>query len=205
METSIRIVLLGAALAALQPAMAFGHCDALDGPVVKAARVALDSRDVSKVLPWVTPEREAEVRDAFERALKVRDLGRDAHMLADTWFFETLVRLHRAGEGAPFDGLQPAGRIEPLVATVDQTLEVGAVDHLLASVTSHVTGGVRERFERAREAKAHAEENVEAGRRFVATYVEYLHYVEGIHRAAMGARADHAAEAGATAGHAHPQ
>jgi hypothetical protein len=198
------IVLLSGLLVTLQPAIASAHCDALDGPVVKSARVALDSRDVTKVLPWVAPDREPEVRAAFERALRVRQGGGDAQALADTWFYETVVRIHRAGEGAPFDGLKPAGHIEPLVAAVDQTLERGTVDELLAKVTAHVSSSVRERFERTREAQAHARDSVDAGRRFVAAYVDYVHHVEAVHRAASGISAEHEAVTAAAAGHQHP-
>lgn len=194
---------LGLAVVAA-PGIALAHCDALDGPVVKAARAALDARSVTPVLPWVSPEREPEVRAAFDRTLQVRHLGGEAQALADTWFFETIVRIHRAGEGAPFDGLKPAGHIEPLVAAIDATLDTGEVEDLVAKVAAHVSGGVRERFLRAREAKVHVGDSVEAGRRFVAAYVHYQHYVEGLHRAANGAAAEHEGAAGTAAGHQRP-
>jgi hypothetical protein len=182
-----RILILGAAVALLQPAVALAHCDALDGPVVQAARTALEGRNVTPVLRWVLPEREAEIRDAFDRTLRVRSLGAEAQKLADTWFFETLVRVHRAGEGEPFTGLKPAGETEPFVALVDATLEQGSLTDLMPKVNAHVARGVTERFERARALKGHADDSVEAARKYVAAYVDYLHHVEGIHRAAEGA------------------
>lgn len=201
MRRTLGTVMCVAVVGLLAPAVARAHCDAMDGPVVKAARAALESRDVAGVLPWVHADREPEVRAAFDRALEVRKVGGPARELADTWFFETLVRIHRAGEGAAFDGLKPAGQIEPLIAAVDQTLEAGALDPLLNKVTTHVGESVRTRYDRAREAKAHAGESVEAGRRFVAAYVEYMHHVEGLHLAAMGPAARHAAEPAAPHGH----
>lgn len=186
MMRTAKVLAAAALLMLVQPAMAFAHCDAVDGPVVRAARAALAARDVTPVLRWVQPEREAEIKAAFTRTLDVRTLGGGAEALADTWFFETVVRIHRAGEGAPFDGLKPAGQIEPILSMADGTLEAGSVDTLLGRVTAHVSRGVTERFERARAAKAHANESVDAGRRYVAAYVEYLHYVEGLHRAAAG-------------------
>lgn len=191
MKTKLGMTLVLGLVVFLQPVIAFAHCDALDGPVVQAARAALAAGDVSKVLRWVEPAREAEVKAAFTRTLQVRKLGGDAQALADTWFFETLVRIHRAGEGAGFDGLKPAGHIEPVIAMVDGTLDKGAIDPLLSAVTNHVKKGLVERFERARGAKAHADESVEAGRRYVAAYVEYMHYVEGLHRAASAAGGPH--------------
>jgi hypothetical protein len=183
MKRVARILALSAMSLLLLPGMALAHCDALDGPVVKAARTALAARDVTPVLRWVPADREAEISAAFTRTLAVRALGQPAQELADTWFFETLVRIHRAGEGAPYDGLKPAGQIEPVLVMGDGALDSGSatelVDHLMAGLRTELT----ERFQRARDAKARANDSVEAGRRYVAAYVEYLHYLEALHNA----------------------
>jgi uncharacterized protein DUF6448 len=194
------LAFMAAAAIALQPATALAHCDAMDGPVVQAAQAALDKNDVGLVLRWVPPDQEAAIRGAFARTMAVRALGGDAGALADTWFFETLVRIHRAGEGAPFDGLKPAGHIEPFMLSVDRSLETGSVDTVLADVTTDVTRGVRERFVHAREARAKADQTVEAGRAYVAAYVDYLHYVEALHQA--GAKASEHQETAAARPHA---
>ena len=85
------------------------HCDTLDGPVVKAALKALETGNINYILPWAPQEAENEIKSAFDKALVVRKTGKEAQEMADYWFFETVVRLHRAGEGAPFTGLKPAG------------------------------------------------------------------------------------------------
>src|SRR5512141_466404 len=127
MLRTIAIVLMTVAALALQPPPALAHCDAMDGPVVQAAQAALAKNDVGLVLRWVPSDQEAAIRAAFARTVAVRALGTDARTLADTWFFETLVRVHRAGEGAPFDGLKPAGHIEPFMVNVDRSLETGSM------------------------------------------------------------------------------
>jgi hemerythrin-like domain-containing protein len=164
------------------PAVSFSHCDTMDGPVVKDARIALDRGDLTPVLKWVKPEGEAEVRAALARTLAVRKLGGEAEDLADTWFFETLVRVHRAGEGAPYTGLKPAGTpLEPPVAAADRAIEAASADALVAMLTDAVADGIRERFARVIESARHAEESVEAGREFVEAYVIFIHYVERLH------------------------
>jgi hypothetical protein len=75
------------------PMRAYAHCDGLDGPVVKAAKAALEHSDVSLVLIWVRQEYEPEVRTAFQRTSAVRGLSPEATELADMYFFETVVRL----------------------------------------------------------------------------------------------------------------
>ena len=202
-RTMLKVALQAGLAVVVSCGLAYAHCDALDGPVVKAARAALDSRDVTKVLPWVAAAGEAEVRAAFDRALEVRALGAEARALADTWFFETVVRIHRAGEGAAFEGLKPAGHIDPFLVAVDETLETGVADDLLAKVTALVGSGLRERFLHAREARTHAGESVDAGRRFVAAYVDYVHYAEAIHQAALGTNRPRHGEP--ATGHQHPQ
>jgi len=181
------------------------HCDTLDGPVVKDAKVALDKGDVKPVLKWVPKSSEEEIEAAFKKTLAVRSKGAEAQELADRYFFETLVRVHRAGEGAPFTGLKPAGTApEPAVQAADKALESGSVDALVDLVARDVADGIRRRFARTVEKKKHAEHNVEAGREYVAAYVDYVHYVEGIHAAATSVHHHGEAEVeGAKSAHEH--
>lgn len=183
-----------ALLALALPGLALAHCDTLDGPVVADARLALGQGEVTPVLKWVKAGDEPEIRDAFARAVAVRKLGPEAQQLADTFFFETLVRVHRAGEGAPFTGLKPAGSVEPPIAAADQALADGSVDPLAQKIAEHAAAGVHERFARALAAKKDAGESVAAGREYVEAYVTYVHYVEGVVQA-VHADAHHGEEA----------
>ncbi len=168
---------------------AFAHCDTLDGPVIQDARIALEKGDVTPVLKWVKKEVEPEIRDEFNKALIERKTNKES---ADMKFFETLVRVHRAGEGAPYTGVKPAGAVEPAVAKADKAMEEGSIDKLAEKIGNVVASGIKERFAEVMEAKKHMNESVEAGRKYVAAYVEYVHYVEGIHNLATGGSAhDH--------------
>jgi hypothetical protein len=179
------------ALILAAPSPGWAHCDTLDGPVVSEARIALESGDVTPLLKWVRASDEGVIRSAFELARSVRTLGPEARELADTYFFETLVRIHRAGEGAPFAGLKPAGNVDPSIALADNALETGTVEQLSSALVKHVAEGVRERYERTAIAKKHAGDSVDAGRAFVAAYVEFTHYVEGLHQAATRTASHH--------------
>jgi hypothetical protein len=167
------------------PRLAAGHCDTMDGPVVMDAKAALEKRDLTPALKWIKSERETELKTAFAQTLTVRTLGPDARKLADHYFFETLVRLHRQGEGAPYAGLKPAGaKVDPGIEAADQALESGNVSALIKTVTDEVAAGIRKRFTLAMEKKRHAGHNVEAGRDYVAAYVDFVHYVEELHTTA---------------------
>jgi hypothetical protein len=157
------------------------HCDTLDGPVVATARASLEKGDATPVLKWVKKENEKEIQELFNKTLIVRKQGKEAKELADQFFFETLVRIHRAGEGAPYTGLKAAGSVEPSVAAADKALDSGSVDDLVKLVTEAAAKGIRERFAQTVETRKHSEHTVDAGRKFVQAYVEFTHYVERLH------------------------
>lgn len=179
-------------LLALTTGSASAHCDTLDGPVVQDAKLALRRGDVTPVLKWVTKEQEPEVRSVFQKTLIVRDKGLEARELADMYFFGTLVRLHRASEGAPYTGLQPAGAEEPAVAAADAALEKGSGEALASGIAAKVAAGIWERFGRTLELRKRAEESVAAGRAYVGSYVGFIHYVERLHQDAEGHAVHHA-------------
>ncbi len=205
-QRSNALGLAGFFLILVSPAAGSAHCDSLDGPVVADARKALEKGDAGPVLKWVKKEREEEVRGAFQKSLAVRGLGPQARELADLYFFETVVRIHRAGEGFPYTGLKPAGSgRSPAVGGSDEALEKGSVDPLVQMVTAEVAKGLRERFRRAGGAKARSEESIDAGRRYVEAYVEFVHFVEGILRSVAGEPA-HGEPTSPAEGHeAHPR
>ncbi len=167
------------------------HCDTLNGPVVKDARIALEKGDIKPVLKWVRKEDEKEVRVAFQKTLAVRSKGAEAKELADMYFFETLVRVHRAGEGAPYTGLKPGESVDPAVALADKALESGSVDKLVDVLTKAMANSIRERFQLASETQKHADDSVVAGRKFVKAYVIFTHYVEGLHTIIKGSGGHH--------------
>lgn len=189
-------------LALLAPAGAVAHCDTLDGPVVATARAALEKGDVTSLLKWVRPDVEGEIQATFQKTLAVRKQGPEARELADMYFFETLVRIHRAGEGAPYTGLKPGAAIDPAVALADKALDSGSVDKLVDVLTNAMAKGIRERFAEAREKQKHADSSVAAGREFVESYVVFTHYVEGLH-GLLTAGAQHGEAKPAGGGHGH--
>jgi len=190
LTVAFSIIMMGAGLV-------FAHCDTMDGPIIKTAQKALETGDVNLVLMWIQKKDEAELKEAFQKAREVRKLNPAAKKLADMYFLETFVRLHRAGEGAPYTGIKPAGsELEPAVEGADKALESGSVDDLLKLMTEAVVHGIREHFERTMALKKHAGQSVEAGREFAEAYVKYVHYVERIYNEASAKTAHHGEPSG---------
>ena len=145
--------------------------------MVKAAQKALTAGNVNLVLIWVQKGDEAELRSAFEQTMNVRKLSGEAKALADRYFFETVVRLHRAGEGAPYTGLKLAGRdLGPAIPPADKALEDGSAEPLFKLLLGAVQTRVGKQFNATLGKKKFDPNDLEAGRAYVKAYVEFVHY-----------------------------
>jgi hypothetical protein len=188
--------LIAAALLLTVPLATRAHCDTLDGPVVKTARAALDANDVAPVLAWVKAPDEGPIRAAFADAVAARARSPGQREASERRFLETLVRVHRAGEGAPFTGLKPAGEGVPqAVRMADRAVETGDASALEEALVGAVRRGVRDRFAELA-GREQPGKDVAAGRRWVEAYVEYVHFVEALDAVAHRAGGSHHAEAG---------
>jgi hypothetical protein len=185
-------VLLSMLMLAVLPSTAMAHCDSMDGPVVKDAQRALDDRNLDPVLKWVREVDEEPVRRAFEMALAVRGEGETAKRVADQYFFETLVRIHRASEAEGFTGIKPAGSVDPAIAAADRALSDGNIEPLADKFAAAVRDAIKKRFAEAHRKRQVAETSVEQGRAYVETYVEFTHFVESVdHLVVNGASHKH--------------
>ncbi|MFB3818326.1 MAG: DUF6448 family protein [Candidatus Methylomirabilales bacterium] len=186
---ALGVLMLGVVLA---PQAALAHCDAIDGPVATAAVRALDAKNVNLVLPFAPAEAEEEITAAYEQALVVRAKGPEAKALADRYFMETVVRLHRAGEKAAYTGLKPAGRdFGPAIPAAEKALASGELKPLVELLAHQVEHGLAEQFEHARHAGHGAVEpkskaDVPAARKRVSAELGFVGYAEGIYQATKG-------------------
>jgi hypothetical protein len=190
MKKLIVLVVMLAGLA-LAPQAALAHCDSIDGPVATAAIKALDAGNVRLVLPYAPAEAEAEITAAYEEALVVRAKGPEAKALADRYFMETVVRLHRAGEKAAYTGLKPANLdFGPAIPAAEKALASGELEPLLHLVGHQVEHGIQERFEHVLHAPAvkapATSADVAAARARVSAELGFVGYVEGLYQATKG-------------------
>jgi hypothetical protein len=99
-------------------------------------------RAMSQSCPRSYPEDgEAEVRAAFASVMPVRVIDDKARAVADRLFFETGRAVHRAGEGAPYTGLKPAGTpVSRVIPIAEDAVGTGSAERLIA----YLSGVLRE-------------------------------------------------------------
>ena len=157
------------------------HCDSYDGPLIKDALKALETNNVSLVLKWIEPADEKEITDLFNKTYALKTGDQEIYSIVEKHFLETLVRLHREGEGQPFTGLKPAGSASPIVVMADQALADHDIDELLGKLDNHINSVIREKYNKVEKLGKIKETDTQTGREFVAAYVDYAHTLEAIH------------------------
>jgi hypothetical protein len=171
-----------------QPIPAQAHCDSINGPVATAARQALAAANVDLILPYVKAEAEGELTSAFQRVLAVRGLGGEAQALADRYFLETAVQLHRAGEGAPYTGLKEETEVSPALAAADRALQTGSPEAVYAVLDEAIRHAVARQYQAILAAREHAarEGTVAAARERVEAELTFETYVDALYEAVLG-------------------
>lgn len=157
------------------------HCDSMEGPVVKASIKALETGNINYVLVWVRAEDEKEIKEMFAKVNKVRSLSPEVKEFADMYFFETVVRVHRMGEGVGYTGLKPAEyKPEEGIEAADIAIEKNSVENILSHLDEKYHSKVKELFDDLQSKKNYNVDDVKAGREYVGAYVHFIHYVEGL-------------------------
>lgn len=182
----------------LQAPAASAHCDSATGPVVTAAREALETRDVKRVLPYVKANQEQELTAAFNQTLAIRSRGPEVQALADQYFLETTVRLHRIGEGASYTGIKDEVEADPALEAAEKSLEQGKPDEVITVLDQALRAKVAERFQGVLDARAaeKASPTVATSRERVEAELIFEKYVLEIGGAIHGGASDHGAAAG---------
>ena len=180
MKKSMLGIVAAVGIMVMSPLTASAHCDTMEGPTVADGFKAMDTNNINYVLKWVQPKYEKEITEKFNLSMKVKDLSPNAKVLAEQYFFSELVRVHRAGENAPFDGLKPYGTpIDEKVKAADKSIEVGNLSPLEGLLEKEKMPELKERFERVMSLKNFDVNNVEAGREYIEAYVMFFKFAEG--------------------------
>ena len=173
--------LIVALLAVIVSNPASAHCDSYDGPVIKDATRALETNNVNLVLKWITDDQEQEIIPLFNKTYNLKNGDKEVYAIVEKHFFETLVRLHRETEGAPYTGLKPAGTTKQIIQLTDKALEKGDVNDFLAKFNSHIDKVVREKYQKVAELNKVKDNSKEQGRAFEEAYVDYTHTIKALH------------------------
>lgn len=160
------------------------HCDSMDGPVVTAARHALAAGDVDLILPYVPADGEDEIRAAFARVLPLHAADGRGADVARQWFYETVVRLHRAGEHAAYTGLKPAGLdVGPIIPLAEKATETGDIDEVHRLLAADLHTELTRRLEQVKRLATGKDGSVPRARAYVQAMLGFQVYANHVYQA----------------------
>lgn len=158
------------------------HCDSVEGPVVKAAQAALNSGNINHVLIWIPAENENELKELFQKVSGIRNINENVREISDLYFYETVVRIHRMGEGVGYTGLKGKDfKPEEGIEAADLAIQNNSVEAILAHVEISDHEKVKNYFNELQSKKNFELNNVAAGRDYVSSYVHFIHYIESLY------------------------
>lgn len=172
-------LLLGAVMFVLV-APGYAHCDSYDGPVIQDAYKALKKEDVTYVMKWIAEDQETEIANLFSKTVALKNGDAEIYQIVEKHFLETLVRLHRETEGAPYTGLKPAGSTAPIIQMADNSIEDKEVGTLLSNLSRHIQAVITEKYNKVAALSKVKDNSVAEGRAYVVAYVDYTHTLEAI-------------------------
>lgn len=159
------------------------HCDTMDGPLVADIKKSLKSKNIIPVLKWIKKSDEEEIKNMFKKVLCFSQENSELKEILNLYFIETVVRVHRSGEGAPYNGIKPAGfPIDPIIKKGDLSITSGKIDDLAELLSKEIKIKIKNKFEKAWELKSNADLDVEIGRKYTEAYADYIHFIESLHK-----------------------
>jgi hypothetical protein len=156
--------------------------DITNGSVMDAAKMALDTGNVNYVLIWVPEASENKLKNLFAKTVCERRDRKDVQDIAFDWYFETVNRLHRAGEGTLYTCMNLAGLDErSVVPKVKRVIETGEAEEIIGFIPKTQEHDFRHRFRHVMEKKNYDVNNVVDGRAYVAAFTDFIVYLHHIY------------------------
>ena len=113
-------------------------------------------------------------------------------------------QLATAQEALAKAGLKATDKdLGPAIPAADKAILDGKLEPVAKLLTGAVHEGLHKKFEEVQARKNYAKDDVAAGREYVKAYVEFVHYVEGVHAAASGEAGEHAHDEAKPTAHEH--
>ena len=121
--------------------------DPHDGPVMRAAKMALETGNANYVLIWVSEKSENTLKNLLEKTCCERSSQKNMQNRALDWYFETVNRLHLANRRRLYT-CKPGGLDEsPIVLKVERAIETGNFEEIRSVIPDTHAGEVKQRFQ----------------------------------------------------------
>jgi len=152
-----------------------------DSPVMKAAKMALETGNANYALIWVPEEMENTLKNLLEKTCCERSSGKNMQNRAVDWYFETVCRLHSSNRKMVHNCLKFGGPGEnPIVLMVERAIETGNFEEISCVIPKTHVVDVKQRFQQVMNKRNYPVNTISAGRAYVSAFYDFTGYVHSL-------------------------
>lgn len=155
--------------------------DEMPGPVLKAAKIALETGNVNYILIWVPENYENTVKNLLEKTCCKRSSVLNTQKQAYDWYYETVNRLFSASRACDYLTYQSKAFAEnPLVLKVYKAIESGNFEKIRDEIPVSYEADAQQRFLHVMNLRDYPVNNIAAGRSYVSAFFDFNRYVHDL-------------------------
>jgi hypothetical protein len=155
--------------------------DEMQGPVVKAAKMALETGNVNYILIWLPEESENTLKNLLEKTCCTRSSRMNMKNRAYDWYFEMVNRFFNIGR--PRDNLTIRGGLaeKPLDLKVDKAIESGNFEEIRDIIPVTHEADAKQRFLHVMNMRNYPVNNIAEGRAYVSAFFDFNRYMHDLY------------------------
>lgn len=155
--------------------------DVIQGPVVKAAKMALETGNVNYILIWLPEESENTLKNLLEKTCCKRSSRMNMQNQAYDWYFATVNRFFSTSRSYDYLKTQFGGLAEkPLVLKVDTAIESGNFEEIRDIIPITHEADAKQRFLHVMNMRNYPVNDIAAGRAYVSAFFDFNRYVHDL-------------------------
>ena len=155
--------------------------DVMQGPVVKAAKMSLETGNVNYVLIWLPEESENSIKNLLEKTCCKHSSKMNMQNQAYDWYFATVNRFFSASRSRDYLTVQFGGLSEkPLVLKVDKAIESGNFEEIRDIIPVSHEADAKQRFQHIMNMRNYPVNNIQSGRAYVSAFFDFARYVHNL-------------------------
>ena len=153
-----------------------------NGPVMRAAKMALETGNANYILIWVPEESENTLKNLIEKTCCERSSRKNIQNLAINWYFQTVSRLKYANGWPHCPGMKSERSDEkPIVLMVERAIETGNIEEIIGVIPCTHAGDVRQRFHHVMDKRNYNVDNIADGRAYVSSFIDLIVYLNNLY------------------------
>jgi hypothetical protein len=158
-----------------------------NGPVIRAAKMAMETGNASYILIWLPKEAENTLKNLLERTYCENRTRKNTQNHSIDWYFKSVNRLHSRYGWPDYPGMKFKETDEETIALmVERAFESGNFEEINSIIPLNHSGDARERFHKVMMKRNYSVDDIAAGRVYVSAFIAFIVYLHNLSSGSPG-------------------